>query len=520
MATYDALSASAIAAAPALTAERRKAFQVLSLNTLAFTVCFACWMLNGVLVAFLVEHNVFRWTESQIGWLIGIPVLTGSLVRLPIGMLTDRYGGRPVFFWLMVLSAVPMYLLSRAQTYQDFLLASLGFGVVGGSFAVGIAYTSVWFGKERQGTALGVFGMGNAGSALTSVLAPILLLKVTGAGSNPDAWRNVPKIYAAALLVTAVLFYLFTHSRKPAANGNASGGGVGALLAPLRHVRVWRFGLYYFLVFGGFVALAQWLILYYVNVYLMPVALAGLMAAIFSFPSSVVRALGGWMSDHFGARRVMYWVLGSCVLCFGLLIVPRMEITMPGKGVVAKRGGTVTAVTENEIVVGEARYPIQAAAATNVDLNQGMLVLPRRLSWNEPVVKVGDTIKKKQLLAQGVSKIYFQANVWIFTALVFIAGFMMGIGKAAVYRLIPDYFPTSVGVVGGMVGVIGGLGGFVCPIVFGYLLERTGVWTTTWMLLAVVSIVSLWWMHNVVQRLMHSQAPGLMRQIDTQNAGD
>ena len=109
-------------------------------------------------------------------------------------------------------------------------------------------------------------------------------------------------------------------------------------------------------------------------------------------------------------------------------------------------------------------------------------------AWQEPAVAVGETVSKRQLLARGVTHVYFQANVWVFTFLVFVVGFAMGIGKAAVYRHIPDYFPRDVGVVGGLVGVIGGLGGFVCPILFGWILQRTGIWTTAWMLLALLSI--------------------------------
>ena len=120
-------------------AEPAKAIRVLIMNTLAFTVCFAAWMLNGVLVTFLVEHGVFHWTESQIGWLIGIPVLSGSIVRLPIGMLTDKYVGRIVYGILMLISAVPMYLLAYADGYWEYFAGSLGFGLAGGSFAVGIA---------------------------------------------------------------------------------------------------------------------------------------------------------------------------------------------------------------------------------------------------------------------------------------------------------------------------------------------------------------------------------------------
>ena len=100
-----------------------------------------------------------------------------------------------------------------------------------------------------------------------------------------------------------------------------------------------------------------------------------------------------------------------------------------------------------------------------------MILFPQLSTWQEPYVEVGDQIAKRQLLAQGTTHIYFQANVWIFTFFVFIIGLAMGIGKAGVYKYIPDYFPDEVGVVGGNVGVVGGLGGFVCPIIFGLLLK-------------------------------------------------
>ena len=127
-------------------------------------------------------------------------------------------------------------------------------------------------------------------------------------------------------------------------------------LEPLKNIRVWRFGLYYFLVFGCFVAFSQWLVPYFVNVYYLPLVTAGFLAACFSFPSGVIRALGGWMSDYFGGRKVMYWVLASSVLISFLLIVPKMEITSPGKGVTAQADGTVTAVSESSITVGEQVY--------------------------------------------------------------------------------------------------------------------------------------------------------------------
>jgi NNP family nitrate/nitrite transporter-like MFS transporter len=207
-----------------------------------------------------------------------------------------------------------------------------------------------------------------------------------------------------------------------------------------------------------------------------------------------------------------------------LLCVPRMDIQSPGEGVMAARAGTVTAVSATEIVVDGRSYPLRgpggaaralaAATITTTPEAERMLVLPTMASWQEPAVVVGQRVAKKQLLARGTTHIYFQANVWIFTLLVFAVGIAMGIGKAGVYKLIPDYFPRDVGVVGGIVGVIGGLGGFVCPILFGTLLEGTGLWTTTWMFLAAVSIVCLVWLHLVVRRIVRDQAPTLARQLE------
>ncbi len=173
--------------------QKAKSLSALTMSTLAFTLCFAAWTLNGVLVTFLVENGVFRWDQAQIGWLIGIPVLTGSLMRLPVGLLTDKFGGRKVYTILLLLSAIPMYLLSSVDSYAGFVWASLGFGLSGAAFAVGIAFTSVWFSKERQGTALGVFGAGNAGSAITSMGAPLLLKKLTLAGTQHRRVAHSPK---------------------------------------------------------------------------------------------------------------------------------------------------------------------------------------------------------------------------------------------------------------------------------------------------------------------------------------
>lgn len=489
---------------------RAKAIRVLTANTLAFTVCFAVWMMYGVLITYLVDRQLYGFSKTEMGWLIGIPVLSGSLFRLPAGMLSDRYGGRPIFAAVMLLAAVSAYLVSFADSFWAFLLGGLGFGLAGTSFAVGIAYTSVWFPQHQQGTALGLFGMGNAGAAITAMIAPTLLGLLTRGGVEVERWRLLPRLYAGALVVTTALFWLATFSRKPEAPVVRS---LGQRLEPLRSVRVWRFGLYYFLVFGGFVALSQWLIPYYVNVYALTVVTAGLLSTIFSFPAGIFRALGGWLSDRLGARTVMYWVLGGCTAASLLLVVPRMDIQSPGEGVMAARAGTVTEVKEDAIEVDGAGYSLRRREPGTPE-PEGALIWPRITSWQEPVVRPGDAVAKRQLLARGVTRIYFQANIWVFTGLVFVTGILMGIGMAAVYKHIPEYFPRDVGTVGGMVGVIGGLGGFGGPILFGYLLDATGIWTTSWMFLFALSLLSLGWMHRVIRRLMAERAPEVVTHIE------
>jgi NNP family nitrate/nitrite transporter-like MFS transporter len=320
----------------------------------------------------------------------------------------------------------------------------------------------------------------------------------------------LPRIDAVALVLMTLLFWLLTHPKRADASVQRT---LRQRLEPLGSVRVWRFGLYYFFLFGGFVALAQWLIPYYVNVYGLSIVAAGLLASLFSLPSGLVRAFGGWLSDRVGARAVMYWVLGGTTIVCLLLAVPRMDIQSPGQGVMAARAGQVTRVTDEAIEVDGIRYLLRRPDPGR-PRREGTLIWPSLASWQEPVVRPGDVVAKRQLLARGVTRIYFQANMGVFTGLVFVLAILMGIGMAAVYKHIPTYFPRDVGTVGGIVGVIGGLGGFVGPILFGYLLEWTGIWTTNWVFLFALSLVCLVWMHVVVRRMLNARAPDVATQID------
>ena len=480
--------------------------RILFLNTLAFTVCFACWTLNGVLVTFLVDNGIFKWDVVQVGWLLGIPILTGSVMRLPIGILTDKFGGKYVFSILLLLCSIPLFLLPLANSFFTFAVLSFLFGMVGTSFAVGIGFTSVWYPKEWQGRALGIFGMGNAGAAITTFLAPSLLNEFS-IDDPQNGWKLLPIIYGIALLVIGIIFLLFTKNKKLE---NQTKKSVTQMLQPLKNTRVWRFGAYYFLVFGCFVAYSQWLLPNFMNVYQTSLVMGGLFATMFSLPSGVIRAFGGFLSDKFGARKVMYWVLGSSVILSALLMIPKMDITTNGPGVMATKKGIITAVSNSLVKVGEKEFPI------NLKINKPIenTIFPTRNSWQEVVVTQNQEVKKKELIAKGVTAIHFSANMWVYLILVILIGISWGIGKAAVYKHIPEYFPKEVGVVGGMVGMIGGLGGFFGPIIFGYLLTCTGIWSSSWIFILLISAACLIWMHITVTKIKSQRQSNLLEEIN------
>jgi MFS transporter, NNP family, nitrate/nitrite transporter len=297
--------------------------QILCISTLAFAVCFAVWTIFSIIgIGIKGELGL---SETKFGLLIATPILTGSLIRMPLGIWSDRYGGRPVFVTVMLASAIATFLLPLAHTYKMMLLAALGVGIGGGNFAVGVSYVSRWYPKEKQGTVLGIFGVGNVGAAVTTFLAPFVMV---GFG-----WPAVAKIWAAALVVMAAIFW-FTTADDPVQRARRAGGlptvNLRQQLAPLAKAQVWRFSLYYFFVFGGLVALALWLPRFYIGAYHLDLKTAGILGAAFALPAGLFRAFGGVLSDRIGARRVMYWCFGACMLVTFVLAFPATDYIVHG----------------------------------------------------------------------------------------------------------------------------------------------------------------------------------------------
>lgn len=297
--------------------------QALVLSTVAFTVCFAVWTIFSI-IGLQIQQEL-GLSETEFGLLIGTPILSGSLIRLILGIWTDQYGGRIVYVCVMITSAIATLLLTTVDTYLLYLLAALGVGVAGGAFAVGIAYVSRWYPAEKQGTALGIFGLGNVGAAVTKFVAPFVMIAF--------GWHAVAQIWAVILLTMATVFW-FISEDEPSLKARRAAGlahvSFAEQLKPLHNIQVWRFSLYYFCVFGAFVALALWLPRYLVGAYGFDIKVAGMLAASFSIFASIFRALGGWLSDRYGARLIMYWTFIVGAICTFFLSYPPTDYIVHG----------------------------------------------------------------------------------------------------------------------------------------------------------------------------------------------
>jgi len=409
-------------------AREGKANAVLGASTLAFTVCFTIWMMFGVIgIPIKASLNL---NETEFGLLTAMPVLTGSLIRVPLGIWTDRFGGRIVFFLLMLFTVIPIYLISYATAYWHFLVLGLFVGLAGGSFSVGTPYVARWFKKDRQGLAMGIFGAGNSGAAVNKFIAPAL---IAAAG-----WTLVPKVYAVMMAAAALIFWVFS-ATDPAHNVKSNVSFM-TQLSMLKDPKVWRYCQYYSVVFGGYVGLSLWMTKYYVTEYGFGMKEAALLAACFSLPGGVLRAFGGWLSDKYGAYKVTWWVMWVCWVAFFLLSYPQTDFTI-------------------------------------------------------------QTVR-------GPQSFHISLTPLLFTILLFVVGIAMAVGKASVFKFISDDYSSNIGAVSGIVGLAGGLGGFVLPILFGAIVDITGVRSSCFMLLYGTVCVSLVWMHFQFRRegMMAAQA--------------
>ncbi len=363
----------------------------LALATLAFATAFAGWSLLSPLASRI--QTGLGLSEIQISLLIAVPVILGSLLRIPLGILTDRYGGRLVFS-LLLLGMVPvLLLLSVTESYALYLFDALLLGLGGASFAVGVPFVSRHFPPERQGFALGVYGAGNIGTAIAARTAPQIA----------EGW-SVPAVFvafAALQLVMAGAFWLLARDApRPA---NAPRPSIAQSLAVLRSERAaWLLSTFYFLTFGGFVAFSLYLPKMLVDLYRITPLEAGNRVFIFVLLATIGRPIGGWLADRFGGGLVLRAAFLASALAAGVLALTTALI------------------------------PLTVACLT--------------------------------------------------------VSLFLGMGNGAVFKLVPQLFPTRTGVVTGIVGAAGGLGGFFPPLVMGAVRQGLGSYTLGFVLLGLVAI--------------------------------
>ena len=300
--------------------------RVMTMSTIAFTLMFAVWLMFGILG--IPIQKELGLSDVQLSWISAVAVLNGSMWRLPAGILADRIGGRKITIVMLFVAAIPTYLVSITHSYTMVLILAFLVGFAGNLFSVGVSWNSAWFGQDRKGLALGVFGAGNVGASVTKLIGPVLITATAGSTfflGIQGGWRLIPVIYAVLLVITGIATWLIV-PRVDRAPGTSQ--PLSAMLAPLQQVRVWRFSLYYVAVFGAYVALSAWLPKYYVDNFDISLTQAGLLTATFIFPASLLRPVGGWLSDKFGPRKVMYLTFGLMLVTSGILMMPNGFLTI------------------------------------------------------------------------------------------------------------------------------------------------------------------------------------------------
>jgi MFS transporter, NNP family, nitrate/nitrite transporter len=362
----------------------------LLLGTGAFAFCFAVF---GSLSAMMpVFKRQFHLAPLQASIAMAIPVLLGSVGRIPLGMLTDRLGGRRVFTATMFFSVAAAFLLGCATDYNQLLAFGFLTGLALASFSVGVAFVSGWYPPDRQGFALGVYGAGNAGQSLAAFGAPFLFPHL--------GLRNTFWTFAVLLAIWAAIFVIFAKDAPRAATPKT----FRQMIGPLGQGMSWILSLLYFLTFGGFVAMSIYLPTFLTEVFRLTPQDAGMRTAGFVLLATALRPVGGWLADKLGGIKIL------------LCIFP----------VVAASSGFLTFESIAPFTVGA----LGMAAA-------------------------------------------------------------IGLGNGAVFKLVPQYFPQSVGAVTGLVGAMGGLGGFFPPLLLGIIREQTGSFVWGFVLLGAFALVCL-----------------------------
>jgi len=297
----------------------------LALGTGAFALCFAVFGSMSAMMPVISKHMALTPVQKSIA--IAIPVLLGSLGRIPLGILADRFGGRIVFSLVMLFSIIPAFLMGGVSNYTHLLIYGFFIGVALASFSVGVSFVNRWYPPERQGFALGVYGAGNIGQSLAAYGSPVLAAAI---GFKWGFWTF--GILLAMWLVIFVSMARDAPSRIPAKSFTE-------IMQPLNDNRSWILSLYYFLTFGGFVAMAVYLPTLLTEVFKLTPQDAGFRTAGFVVLATLMRPLGGILADKVGGQSILKWVFPATALMAMFLACPMMStFTIGALGMAAAIG--------------------------------------------------------------------------------------------------------------------------------------------------------------------------------------
>ncbi len=362
----------------------------LTLGTGAFALCFAVFGSLSAMMPILSRQMHLTAVQKSIA--VAIPVLLGSVGRIPLGMLTDRLGGRAVFTAVMLLSIIPAFLMGGVHDYAHLVAYGFLIGIGLASFSVGVGFVSGWYPANKQGYALGIYGAGNIGQSLAAFGAPVIAAAM---GLRWGFWT-----FGILLAIWLAVFAV-------AARNAPRVGAVKTFaetIRPLEDRRSWVLSLYYFLTFGGFVAMAIYLPILLTDIFRLTPQDAGLRTAGFVVLATTMRPIGGILADKVGGGRILKWV-----------------------------------------------FPFTAVMAL-------FMACPLMMTFTVGALGVAAAI---------------------------------GLGNGAVFKMVPEYFPQSVGSVTGLVGAAGGLGGFFPPLVLGFVKQQTGSFLAGFIMLSVFCLLCL-----------------------------
>lgn len=281
--------------------EVKRSTSILVLSTMAMIVSFAVWSVFAPIATKIQQMYHLSTTEKSI--LIAAPVLLGSLMRIPMGILTDRYGGRRIYALTMLFLIVPMVGAGFARSYEMLLFWAFLIGMAGTTFAISITYVSRWYSSQKQGLILGIAGMGNLGSAVANFLVPVIFASY---GLSWVFWG-----LAFVTGITAIIFWIGTEDIQ-------TSGGTKTLkesLSVLKFKETWLLSVFYFLTFGTFVTFSSYLSTLLSELFSITGLAAGIRAAGFVVLATLIRPFGGYLSDRFGAKKLLNIVFSGILLC-------------------------------------------------------------------------------------------------------------------------------------------------------------------------------------------------------------